>query len=143
MQSCLQPQKSVSKMARGRNRNQNSKYCVDESVPRQTGQEEEIATPSPSSCTSPRRELPEEKKGMNERDLSQKTPQRRTSLQRGTPDATEGIYPADTSRKYSDLQTGHQDAAAAAISPNTQTHSTEAPLFVIDHTGVPPPTKAQ
>jgi hypothetical protein len=41
------------------------------------------------------------------------------------------------------LQTGHQDAAATAISPNAQPPSTEAPLFVIDHTWVPPPTKAQ
>jgi hypothetical protein len=80
---------------------------------------------------------------MNERDLSQKTPSRCTSPRRGTPDAIEGIYPADTSRKDPDWQTGHQDAAAAAISPNAQPHSTEAPLFVIDHTWVPPPTKAQ
>jgi hypothetical protein len=65
------------------------------------------------------------------------------SPQRGTPDATEGIYPADTSRKNPDLQTGHQDAVAAAISPNTQPHSTKAPLFVVDNTGVPPPTEAQ
>ena len=41
------------------------------------------------------------------------------------------------------MKTGHQDVAAATISPNAQPHSTEAPLFVIDHTGVPLPTKAQ
>jgi hypothetical protein len=75
---------------------------------------------------------------MNERDLSQKTPPRCTNPQRGTPDT-----PADTSKKDPDWQTGHQDAAAAAISPNSQPPSTEAPLFVIDHTWVPPPTKAQ
>jgi hypothetical protein len=63
---------------------------------------------------------------MNERDLSQKTPPRHTSPRRGTPDATEDIYPADTSRKDPDSQTGHQDAAAAAISPNAQPHSTKA-----------------
>jgi hypothetical protein len=79
---------------------------------------------------------------MNERDLSQKTPPRCTSLQRGTPDATKGINPADTSRKDLDWQTSHQDAAAAAISPNVQPPRTEAPLFVIDHTWVPPSTKA-
>ncbi len=130
-------------MARGRNKHQNSKNCDGESVPTQTGQEEEIASPLPSPRTSPRRGIPKEKEGINERDLSQKTPPRHTSLQRGTPDNTEGIYPADTSRKDPDLQTGHQDAAAAAISPNAQPPSTEAPLFVIDHTLVPPPTEAQ
>ncbi len=102
-------------MARGKNRHQNSKNCDGESVPTQTGQEEEIASPSPSPCTSPRRGIPEEKEGMNERDLSQKSQPRCTSLQRGTPDATEGIYPADTSRKDSNWQIGHQDPAAAAI----------------------------
>jgi hypothetical protein len=79
---------------------------------------------------------------MNQRELSQKTPQRCTSQQRGTPEATEGIYPANPSRKDPDSQTAHQHAAAA-ISPNAQHHSSEAPLFVIDHTGVAPPTKAQ
>jgi hypothetical protein len=44
----------------------------------------------------PRRGIPEEKEGMNERDLSQKTPPRHTSPPRGTPDNTEGVYPADT-----------------------------------------------
>jgi hypothetical protein len=78
---------------------------------------------------------------MNERDLSQKTPPRCTSPRKGTPDNTEGIYPADTSKKDPDSQTGHQDAAAAAISPNAQPPRTEAPMFVIDHTWVPPPTK--
>ncbi len=94
--------KRVSTMARGRNRHKKSKNCDDESVPTQTGQEEEIAFPSPSPCTGPRRGILEEKEGMNERDLSQKTPQRCTSPQRGAPDATDGIYPADTSRKYAD-----------------------------------------
>jgi hypothetical protein len=80
---------------------------------------------------------------MNERDFSQKTPPRRMSPRRGTPDNNEGIYPADTSRKDLDSQTGHQDAATAAISPNAQPLSTEAPLFVIDCTWVPPHTTAQ
>jgi hypothetical protein len=65
---------------------------------------------------------------MNERDLSQKTPPRCMSLQRETPDNTEGIYPADTSRKDLDQQIGHQDAAAAAISPNAQPPSPERHL---------------
>jgi hypothetical protein len=69
---------------------------------------------------------------MNERDLSQKTPQRRMSPQQGKAEATEGIYSADTFRKDPDLQTGHHNVAAAAISPNDQPHSTEAPLFVIE-----------
>ncbi len=80
---------------------------------------------------------------MNERDLSQITPPRCTSPRKGTPDNTKGIYPANTSKKDPDLQTGHQDAAAAAISPNAQPPRTEAPMFVIDHTWVLPPTKAQ
>jgi hypothetical protein len=67
-------------MVRGRKRHQNSKNCEDEIVPTQTGQEEEIASPLPSLHTSLRRGIPEEKEGMNERDLSQKTPQRRMSL---------------------------------------------------------------
>ncbi len=67
-------------MARGRNRHQISKKCDGESVPTQTGHEEEIAFPSPSPCASPRKEIPEEKEGMNKRDLSQKTPPRCTSL---------------------------------------------------------------
>jgi hypothetical protein len=78
---------------------------------------------------------------MNDRDLPQIPPQKRTSLQRGTPNITEGIYPADTSRKDTDLQTGHQDAAAAAISPYAQPHSTEAPLFVLTILGYPHPPK--
>jgi hypothetical protein len=129
-------------MAKGRNWNWNSKNHEDESVPTQTGQEEEIASPLPSPCTSPRRGIPEEEEGINQRDLSQKTPQRCTSLQRGTPEATEGIYPADPSRKKPDSQTAHQHAEKA-ISPNAQPHSSEAPLFVIDHTGVASPTEAQ
>jgi hypothetical protein len=66
-------------MGKGRKRHQNSKNCVDESVPTQTGQEEEISSPLPSPHTTPRRGIPEEKEGMNERDLSQITPQRRMS----------------------------------------------------------------
>jgi hypothetical protein len=120
-------------MPRGRNRNQNSKNGEDESVPTQTGQEEEIASPSP-----PRRGIPKEKEGMNQRDLSQKTPQRHTSLQRGTPEVSD---PADASRKDRDSQTAYQHTAAA-LTTNAKPHSSEATLFVIDHTGVPPPTKA-
>jgi hypothetical protein len=56
--------------------------------------------------------------------------------------AVAGIYPADTSRKDPDSQTAHQHAAVA-ISPNAQPHSSEAPLFVIVHSRVAPPTKAQ
>ncbi len=66
-------------MPRGRNRHQNSKNYDGESVPTQTGQEEEIASPSPLPHTSPRRGIPEEKEGMNERELSQKTPPRCSS----------------------------------------------------------------
>ncbi len=54
------------------------------------------------------------------------------SPQQGKAEATEGIYSADTFRKDPDLQTGHHNVAAAAISPNDQPHSTEAPLFVIE-----------
>ncbi len=61
---------------------------------------------------------------------------------RGTPEASEVIYPADASRKDRDSQIAYQHAAAA-INPNAKSHSSEATLFVIDHTGIPPPTKAQ
>ena len=57
----LDHQKWVSTMATDRNRHQNSKNCDGVSVPTQTGKEEEIASPSPSPCTSPRRRIPEEK----------------------------------------------------------------------------------
>jgi hypothetical protein len=67
---------------------------------------------------------------------------KRTSLQIGTPEASEGIYPADASIKDRDSQTAYQHAAAV-ISPNAKPHSSEATLFVIHHTGVPPPTKVQ
>jgi hypothetical protein len=71
-----------------------------------------------------------------------KTPQRCTSPRRGTPKATRNIYPADPPPKDPDSQTAYQHAAAA-ISPNAQPHSSEAPLFLIDYTGVPPPNNAQ
>jgi hypothetical protein len=58
--SCFQPQKSVSKMTRGRNENPKSKNGVDESDPIQTGQNEEVASPSPSPHKSPRRGILEE-----------------------------------------------------------------------------------
>jgi hypothetical protein len=96
-------------MARGRNRHQNSKNCNCESVPTQTGQEEEIASPLPSPRKCPKRGIPEEKEGMSERNLSKKTPPRHTSLQRRTPDNNEGIYPADTSRKDHDSQTASEE----------------------------------
>ncbi len=66
--SYFQPQKSASQMGRGRKRHQKSRNGVDESDPTQTGQEEEIGSPSPH--TSPRRGINEEKEGMNQRDLS-------------------------------------------------------------------------
>jgi hypothetical protein len=49
-------------VARGKKRHQNPRNSLDESYPTQTGQEEEIASPSPSPHTSPRRGIPEEKK---------------------------------------------------------------------------------
>jgi hypothetical protein len=99
---------------RSRKRHQNSRKSTDENDHSQTGQGEEISTPS-ALCTSPRRGRPEELIEMN---------------------------PSNPLHTEPEIGTDYY-YAASAVSPNAYHQDAEAPLFTIDHIAEPLPNAAQ
>ncbi len=114
--NCFLPQKSVSRMTRGRSRkrHRSSRKSTDENDHSQTRQGEEIATP-PAWFTSPRRERPEEF----------------TEINPSNPPQTE---PGIGNDCY---------YAASAVSPNAHNQVPRVSLFTIDCIGKTLPTAAQ
>ncbi len=114
--NCFLPQKSVSRITRGRSRKKNcgSSKSTDENDHSQTGQGEEIATP-PARCTSPRRGKPEEFTEMNPSNPLQ-------------------VQPEIGNDYYN---------AATAVSPNAHHQDKKSSLFSIDCVAEPVPNAAQ
>jgi hypothetical protein len=108
--NCFLPQKSVSRMTRGRSRKKKrgSSKSTDENDHSQTGQGEEIATP----------------------------PAQRTSLRRGRPEELTEMHLGNTLQTQPEIGNDYYNAASA-VSPNAHHQDTRAPLFTIDRIANP------
>ncbi len=114
--NCFPPQKSVSRMTKGRSRKRTpgSSKSTDENDHSQTGQGEEIATP-PAQGRSPRSGRPEE--------LTEMDPSNPFQTQ---PEIGNDYY-----------------NAASAVSPNAHHQNKKSSLLSIDHFAKPLPNAAQ